>query len=106
MKSLLGCNSQRKLILYGSATYLQSSNAETLTLQGALVFILVANQPILSQILPQMIQCHFSLNDNLTSLVSVQVTKIHPTSGTFVQFSNADDSTNYAVKYVSQATLI
>ena len=43
----------------------------------------------------------FLLNDNLTSLVSVQVTKIHPTSGTFVQFSNADDSTNYAVKYVS-----
>ena len=43
----------------------------------------------------------FLLNDNLTSLVSVQVTKLHPTSGDFVQFSNADGSTNFAVKYVS-----
>ena len=32
-----------------------------------------------------MIQCHFFLNDNITRLVSLQATKIHPTSGTFVQ---------------------
>ena len=37
----------------------------------------------------------FFLNDNITSLVSVQSTKIHPTSGTWVQFSNADDSALY-----------
>ena len=43
----------------------------------------------------------FLLNDNITSLVSLQATKLHPTSGTFVQFSNADDSTNYSIKFVS-----
>ena len=43
----------------------------------------------------------FLLNDNVTGIVSLQTTKIHPTSGTFVQFSNADDSTTYAVKFVS-----
>ena len=43
----------------------------------------------------------FLLNDNITGIVSLQTTKIHPTSGTFVQFSNADDSTTYAVKFVS-----
>ena len=43
----------------------------------------------------------FLLNDNITSLVSLQSTKLHPTSGTFVQFSNADDSTNYSIKFVS-----
>ena len=41
------------------------------------------------------------LNDNITSLVSLQTTKIHPTSGTFVQFSNADASATYSVKFVS-----
>ena len=43
----------------------------------------------------------FLLNDNITSLVSLQTTKIHPTSGTFVQFSNADASSTYSVKFVS-----
>ena len=43
----------------------------------------------------------FLLNDNITSLVSLQTTKIHPTSGDFVQFSNANDSTNYSIKFVS-----
>ena len=43
----------------------------------------------------------FLLNDNITSLVSLQATKIHPTSGTFVQFSNSDASTSYSVKFVS-----
>ena len=43
----------------------------------------------------------FLLNDNITSLVSLQATKIHPTSGTFVQFSNSDASSTYAIKFVS-----
>ena len=34
-------------------------------------------------------------------LVSLQATKIHPTSGDFVQFSNADASTDYSIKFVS-----
>ena len=43
----------------------------------------------------------FLLNDNITGLVSLQSTKLHPTSGDFVQFSNADDSTKFSVKFVS-----
>ena len=43
----------------------------------------------------------FLLNDNITGIVSLQSTKIHPTSGTSVLFSNADGSTNYSVKFVS-----
>ena len=48
----------------------------------------------------------FLLNDNIKSLVILQATKIHPTSGTFVQFSNelATDDENYetySIKFVS-----
>ena len=43
---------------HGQQSFLQSSNAETLTLQGGTVFILVAQQPTLLQTLQQTIQCH------------------------------------------------
>ena len=45
----------------------------------------------------------FLLNDNIVSLTSVQVDKIHPTTGsnTFVQFSDADASNTYSIKFVS-----
>ena len=86
---------------YGSATYLQSSNAETLTLQGGTGVHAGGQSTNIVTDITADDTMSFLLNDNLTSLVSVQVTKIHPTSGDFVQFSNAAGSTNYAVKYVS-----
>ena len=86
---------------HGSTSYLQSSNAETLTLQGGTsVYAGVTTTNIVTDITADDTMS-FYLNDNITSLVSVQSTKIHPTSGTFVQFSNADDSTNYTIKLVS-----
>ena len=86
---------------HGSTSYLQSSNAETLTLQGGTsVYTGVTTTNIVTDITADDTMS-FYLNDNLTSLVSVQSTKIHPTSGTWVQFSNADDSTTYSVKFVS-----
>ena len=86
---------------YGSATYLQSSNAETLTLQGG-TGIHSGGQT--TNIVPDITAddtMSFLLNDNITGLVSLQSTKLHPTSGDFVQFSNADDSTKFSVKFVS-----
>ena len=85
--------------------YLQSSNAETLTLQGGsgVYSETGAGKPttnIVTDITADDTMS-FLLNDNITSLVSLQATKLHPTSGDFVQFSNADGSTNFAVKYVS-----
>ena len=85
--------------------YLQSSNAETLILQGGTgVHGDAGGETETTNIVTDITAddtMSFLLNDNITSLVSLQSTKIHPTSGTFVQFSNADDSTTYAVKFVS-----
>ena len=86
---------------YGSATYLQSSNAETLTLQGGSGIHSGGQSTNIVTDITADDTMSFLLNDNITSLVSVQSTKIHPTSGTWVQFSNADDSTAYSVKFVS-----
>ena len=81
--------------------YLQSSDAETLTLQGGSgVHSGSETSNIVTDITADDTMS-FLLNDNITSLVSLQSTKIHPTSGTSVLFSNADGSTNYSVKYVS-----
>ena len=81
--------------------YLQSSDAETLTLQGGSgVHSGSETSNIVTDITADDTMS-FLLNDNITGIVSLQSTKIHPTSGTFVQFSNADDSTTYAVKFVS-----
>ena len=86
---------------HGSTSYLQSSNAETLTLQGGTgIYNGVTTTNIVTDTTADDTMSFF-LNDNLANLVSVQTTKIHPSSGTFVQFSNADDSTNYTIKFVS-----
>ena len=86
---------------YGSATYLQSSNAETLTLQGGSGIHSGGQSTNIVTDITADDTMSFLLNDNITSLVSLPATKLHPTSGTFVQFSNADDSTNYSIKFVS-----
>ena len=87
---------------HGQQSFLQSSNAETLTLQGGAG--IYAGNATTTNIVTDITAddtMTFYLNDNITSLVSLQSTKLHPTSGTFVQFSNADDSTNYSIKFVS-----
>ena len=83
-------------------SYLQSSDAETLTLQGG------ANTYTAGSVTTNIVTditasdtMSFYLNDNIASLASVQTTKIHPTSGTSVQFSNVAGSTNYTVQFVS-----
>ena len=86
---------------HGSSSYLQSSNAETLTLQGGTsVYAGSTTTNIVTDITADDTMS-FYLNDNIASLASVQTTKIHPTSGTSVQFSNTDGSTNYTVQFVS-----
>ena len=87
---------------HGGTTYLQSSNAETLTLQGGTGIYDQAGQStnIVTDITAEDTMS-FYLNDNITSLVSVQTTKIHPSSGTWVQLSNADDTLTYSLKFVS-----
>ena len=86
---------------YGSATYLQSSNAETLTLQGGTGIHSGGQTTNIVTDITADDTMSFLLNDNITSLFSLQATKLHPTSGDFVQFSNADDSTKFSVKFVS-----
>ena len=86
---------------YGSATYLQSSNAETLTLQGGSGIHSGGQSTNIVTDITADDTMSFLLNDNITGLVSLQSTKLHPTSGDFVQFSNADDSTKFSVKFVS-----
>ena len=86
---------------YGSATYLQSSNAETLTLQGGTGIHSGGQTTNIVTDITADDTMSFLLNDNITGLVSLQSTKLHPTSGDFVQFSNADDSTKYSIKFVS-----
>ena len=81
--------------------YLQSSNAETLILQGGSGIHSGSETTNIVTDITADDTMSFLLNDNVTGIVSLQTTKIHPTSGTFVQFSNADDSTTYAVKFVS-----
>ena len=81
--------------------FIQSSNAETLNLIGGTgVHSGSETSNIVTDITADDTMS-FLLNDNITSLVSLQATKIHPTSGTFVQLSNADASTAYAIKFVS-----
>ena len=81
--------------------YLQSSDAETLTLQGGTGVHAGSETTNIVTDITADDTMSFLLNDNITSLVSLQATKIHPTSGTFVQFSNSDASSAYAIKFVS-----
>ena len=86
----------------GDAEYfLQPTSAETLTLKGGAGIHSGAETTNIVTDITAEDEMSFFLNDNITSLVSLQTTKIHPTSGTFIQLSNADDSTAYAIKFVS-----
>ena len=84
-----------------AANYIQSSNAETLNLIGGTGVHAGAETSNIVTDITADDTMSFLLNDNVTSLVSLQSTKIHPTSGDFVQFSNADASTAYSIKFVS-----
>jgi len=81
--------------------YLQPTNTETMTLKGGAGIHSGAETSNIVTDITADDEMSFFLNDNITSLVSLQATKIHPTSGTFVQFSNADASSAYAIKFVS-----
>ena len=81
--------------------YLQPTNTETMTLKGGAGIHSGAETSNIVTDITAVDEMSFFLNDNITSLVSLQATKIHPTSGTWVQLSNADASTAYAIKFVS-----
>ena len=81
--------------------YLQPTNTETMTLKGGAGIHSGAETSNIVTDITADDEMSFFLNDNITSLVGLQATKIHPTSGTFVQLSNADASTAYAIKFVS-----
>ena len=83
------------------AYYLQPTDTEVLTLKGGAGIHSGAETTNIVTDITADDEMSFFLNDNITSLVSLQATKIHPTSGTFVQFSNADASSAYAIKFVS-----
>ena len=91
---------------HASDSFLQSSNAETLTLQGGTgIYAGGTTTNIVTDIVSDDTMS-FYLNDNLKSLVSIEVTKLHPTSGDFVQFSNElatnhVDYKTYSIKFVS-----
>ena len=91
---------------YGSATFLQSSNAETLTLKGGTGIHSGGQTTNIVTDITADDTMSFLLNDNLKSLVSIEVTKLHPTSGDFVQLSNElatdhADYKTYSIKFVS-----
>ena len=81
--------------------FIQSSNAETLNLVGGTTVHSGSETTNIVTDITADDTMSFLLNDNITGIVSLQTTKIHPTSGTFVQFSNADASSTYSVKFVS-----
>ena len=84
--------------------YLQSSDAETLTLQGgAGVHGDAGGETETTNIVTDITAedtMSFLLNADITGLVSLQSTNIYPTSGTNVKFTN-NSGTNYSVQYVS-----
>ena len=81
--------------------FIQSSNAETLNLVGGTGIHSGSETTNIVTDITADDTMSFLLNDNITGIVSLQTTKIHPTSGDFVQFSNADASSTYSVKFVS-----
>ena len=86
--------------------YLQSSNAETLILQGGTgVHGDDSGEDETTNIVTDITAddtMSFLLNADITGLVTLQSTNIHPTSGTIVKFTNnAESPTNYSVQFVS-----
>ena len=90
----------------GDAEYfLQPTSAETLTLKGGAGIHSGAETTNIVTDITAEDEMSFFLNDNLASLVSVQTTKIHPTTGTEVSFQNVAGTTNYQVKFASPGDL-
>ena len=86
----------------GDAEYfLQPTNAETLTLMGGAGIHSGAETTNIVTDITAEDEMSFFLNDNIASLVSVQTTKIHPTTGSEVLFQNVAGSTNYQIKFAS-----
>jgi len=82
--------------------YLQSSNAETLILQGGSGVHTGSETTNIVTDITADDTMSFSLNDNLAGIISLQTTNIHPTAGTSVLFTDgAGSPTNYSVKFVS-----
>ena len=90
----------------GDAEYfLQPTSAETLTLKGGTGIHSGAETTNIVTDITAEDEMSFFLNDNIASLVSVQTTKIHPTTGTEVSFQNVAGTTNYQVKFASPGDL-
>ena len=85
--------------------FLQPTSAETLTLKGGAGIHSGAETTNIVTDITAEDEMSFFLNDNLASLVSVQTTKIHPTTGTEVSFQNVAGTTNYQVKFASPGDL-
>ena len=82
--------------------YLQSSDAETLTLQGGTGVHSGSETTNIVTDITADDTMSFLLNADITGLVTLQSTNIHPTSGTIVKFTNnAESPTNYSVQFVS-----
>ena len=90
----------------GDAEYfLQPTSAETLTLKGGTGIHSGSETTNIVTDITAEDEMSFFLNDNISSLVSVQTTKIHPTTGTEVSFQNVAGDTNYQVKFASPGDL-
>ena len=85
--------------------FIQSSNAETLNLVGGSgVHGDAGGETETTNIVTDITAddtMSFLLNADIAGIVSLQSTKIYPTSGDSVLFSNTAGSTNYSVKFVS-----
>ena len=81
--------------------YLQPTNTETMTLKGGAGIHSGAETSNIVTDITADDEMSFFLNDNIASLVSVQTTKIHPTTGTEVSFQNVAGNTNYQIKFAS-----
>ena len=90
----------------GDAEYfLQPTSAETLTLKGGTGIHSGSETTNIVTDITAEDEMSFFLNNNIASLVSVQTTKIHPTTGTEVSFQNVAGDTNYQVKFASPGDL-
>ena len=81
--------------------FLQPTNTETMTLKGGAGIHSGAETSNIVTDITADDTMSFFLNDNIASLVSVQTTKIHPTTGSEVLFQNVAGSTNYQIKFAS-----
>ena len=85
--------------------FLQPTNTETMTLKGGAGIHSGAETSNIVTDITADDEMSFFLNNNIASLVSVQTTKIHPTTGTIVKFQSVDSATNYQVKFASPGDL-